>query len=69
MNNYKINKNYNKEIINFIKIFDLDNVDLEKIYKLIKIKIAKTQKENYFTTLANNQLDKKYFTKFIKLIQ
>ena len=69
MNNYKINKNYNKEIINFIKIFDFDSSDLEKIYKLIKIKIIKTQKENYFTTLANNQLDKKYFTKFIKLIQ
>lgn len=68
-NNYKININYNKEIINFIKLFNLDSSDLEKIYKLVKNKIIKTKKENHFTTLANNPLDKKYFNKFMKLIQ
>ena len=36
--------------------------------KLIKTKIDKTRSEKYFITLANNQIDKKYFNKFIKLI-
>lgn len=70
MNDTKIKKkNINNTIIKFIKFYQLNSTDLEKIYKLIKLKIDKTKNEKYYSNLANIQIDKKYFNKLIKIIK
>ena len=46
MNDTKIKKNINNTIIKFIKFYKLNVTDLEKIYKLIKLKIDKTKMKN-----------------------
>ena len=68
INNYQINQKYNTDIIKFVKYHNLEANDLEKIYKIVKLKIKKTNKENYYFNKANINIDKKYFTKFIKLL-
>ena len=51
-----------------IKKYELTVEELEKIYKLIKIKVKNTVRENDLPSIATKDLDKKYFTKFGKML-
>ena len=60
-------KNLNTSLHYLITKYELKLDDLEKISKLIKIKIKKTKREDELTKISKVEIDKKYITKFGKL--
>ena len=63
----EINKNY-FDIKYYVKNYNLESDDFEKMYKLIKQKIKNTKYEDLLSKLTSQQLDKKFFQKGLKYI-
>ena len=59
------NKNY-LDLKYFVKTYNLEVDDFEKMYKLIKQKIKNTKYEELFSKYSPNIIDKKFFTKTLK---